>query len=306
MFSTNGLLGQTSIRAWNDFHEHAFPGLHISGKNDDFFGQVQSLSIGDLTLTRPQSAAAVVQRRLNNSLHDGGGQLVFHLMQSGQCNLLHRNRTAQIRAGDMGLCLSEEFYSLDLPLAHDCLIVDMPVERMQAKVPHIRDLAGVRLGREAPSMRMLRAFLSNLWDELERGMPDDHAAPYGEVIVDIMAQALREQSALPIRADHDLFEQMTAAVLSRFRDETLTPTNIAAELGVSLRTLQMTAARHGTTPSRMLNKQRMLAAARALKVQSDCSITDIAFDVGFNDSAYFSRRFQEFFGVSPSHYRKAH
>ena len=87
MFSTNGLLGQTSIRAWNDFHEHAFPGLHISGKNDDFFGQVQSLSIGDLTLTRPQSAAAVVQRRLNNSLHDGGGQLVFHLMQSGQCNL---------------------------------------------------------------------------------------------------------------------------------------------------------------------------------------------------------------------------
>ena len=44
------------------------------GKNDDFFGQVQSLSIGDLTLTRPQSAAAVVQRRLNNSLHDGGGR----------------------------------------------------------------------------------------------------------------------------------------------------------------------------------------------------------------------------------------
>ena len=305
-FSTNGLHGQTSIRAWNDFHERAFPGLQISGQHDNFFGQVQSLAIGDLTLTRPQSAASVVQRHLDNSRNSGGGHLVFHLMQSGHGQFVHRNRTAHIRAGDIALCLSEEFYPIELPHAHECLIVDMPFERMAQKIPHIRDLAGVRLGREAHSMRMVRAFLTNLWDEVERGMADDHVAPYSDLIVDVMAQALREQDGLSTRTDVGLFEQMSAAVLALYSDETLTPNALAAELGVSLRTLQMAAARHGTTPSRILNEQRMIAAARALKTRSDLSITAIAYQVGFNDSAYFSRRFLEFFGVTPTLYRNAH
>lgn len=306
MFSTTGLQGQTSIRAWNEFHERVFPGLHIVGKDDDFFGQVQSIVIGDLKVTRPKSGASVVQRHLNNSLYSGGGYLVFHLMQSGQCQLSHRNRTADIRTGDIGMCLSEEQYALDIPNTHDCLIVEMPSERMERKIPHIRDLAGVRLGREAPSMRMLSAFVSNLWDEVERGMAEELAAPYGEVIVDVMAQALREQGEVSRPTDRGLFEQMTAAILSRFADENVTPNDIAMELGVSLRTLQMAAARHGTTPSRLLNEQRMMVAARALKTQPDLSITTIGYQVGFNDSAYFSRRFQEFFGVNPTHYRKAH
>lgn len=305
-FSTTGLQGEICIRAWNEFHEAAFPGLRISGKDDDFFGRVQSIVIGDLKITRPQSAASVVQRHLNNSLYNGGGHLVFHLMQSGECQLSHRNRTADVRAGDIGMCLSEEHYELDIPTRHDCLIVEMSSERMERKVQNIRDLAGVRLGREVPSIRMLSTFVSNLWDEIERGMTEELAAPYCDVIVDIMAQAIREQGEVSAPTDRGLFDQMTAAVLSRYADDHLTPNDIAIELGVSLRTLQMVAARHGTTPSRLLNEQRMITAARTLKTRLDLSITTISYQVGFNDSAYFSRRFQEFFGVNPSHYRKMH
>ena len=35
------------------------------------------------------------------------------------------------------------------------------------------------------------------------------------------------------------------------------------------------------------------------------SITALAFDLGFNDSAYFSRCFRQRFGTTPSGYRLA-
>ena len=44
--------------------------------------------------------------------------------------------------------------------------------------------------------------------------------------------------------------------------------------------------------------------AAELLTTTDRSITDIAFDVGFNDSNYFSRQFRKTLGVTPRAFRK--
>lgn len=59
----------------------------------------------------------------------------------------------------------------------------------------------------------------------------------------------------------------------------------------------------GTTPVRYLMNYRIERAARKLD-GSDASITQIAFDCGFNDLSYFIKTFKEIKGVSPSRYRK--
>ena len=59
----------------------------------------------------------------------------------------------------------------------------------------------------------------------------------------------------------------------------------------------------GTTPVRYLMTYRVERAARRLG-DSDASVTQIAFDCGFNDLSYFIKTFKEIKGVSPSKYRK--
>ncbi len=59
----------------------------------------------------------------------------------------------------------------------------------------------------------------------------------------------------------------------------------------------------GCTPIAYLIQLRVTHAARRLR-QTDDSITDIAYGVGFNDSNYFARQFRSHFGVSPREYRQ--
>ena len=57
------------------------------------------------------------------------------------------------------------------------------------------------------------------------------------------------------------------------------------------------------TPIKYLNELRIRNACQMLK-NSNKNITEIAYDVGYSDSNYFSRVFKKVKGVSPSEYKE--
>lgn len=59
----------------------------------------------------------------------------------------------------------------------------------------------------------------------------------------------------------------------------------------------------GETPHRYLQRRRVERAMYLLR-DSDSSVTDVCFDVGFNSLGSFSRTFTAIVGVTPSEYRK--
>ena len=60
----------------------------------------------------------------------------------------------------------------------------------------------------------------------------------------------------------------------------------------------------GLTPALFLNTLRMEAATRLL-IDSDDSLCEVAFDIGFGAHSNFSRFFRQHQGVTPSEYRRA-
>jgi len=61
----------------------------------------------------------------------------------------------------------------------------------------------------------------------------------------------------------------------------------------------------GQSPVRYLHHLRVMKAVEMLEM-SDKNITETAYDCGFQDSNYFSRRFKEVMGISPAEFKAKH
>jgi len=93
-------------------------------------------------------------------------------------------------------------------------------------------------------------------------------------------------------------------VESDLTDPELDVHRLARRMGVSPRYVQMLFAELGTTPRAFIQERRLDLAARRLEREGlAITVTDVAYDVGFNDLSSFCRAFRRRFETSPRNYR---
>jgi AraC-like DNA-binding protein len=82
-------------------------------------------------------------------------------------------------------------------------------------------------------------------------------------------------------------------------------TDVAEAEGITPRAIQKFFSREGTTFSRYVLERRLsLAKGLILAEGSSTAISQIAYNVGFNDLSYFNRTFRSRYGVRPSDLRR--
>jgi YesN/AraC family two-component response regulator len=115
--------------------------------------------------------------------------------------------------------------------------------------------------------------------------------------------ALARQHTLG-RATQQLIRQATACIQARYA-EALTREDIADQVGISADYLTDCFRQElGITPMTYLRRYR-IRQARELLETSDLSIIQVALEVGFSESAHFTRTFQREVGMTPRAYRDA-
>lgn len=130
------------------------------------------------------------------------------------------------------------------------------------------------------------------------------AALLSVMVLALRHGALAEQSHGGSARQAALVARLRERIEQRFRQREPV-TDHARALGVSLTALREACARvAGTSPATMLD-ERALLEARRLLLYSNLSVTEVAYAVGFDDPAYFSRFFTRHVGRPPRHYRAA-
>lgn len=127
--------------------------------------------------------------------------------------------------------------------------------------------------------------------------------------VDRLAESIVLETQMP-RADLNSTEGDPVTVLismmRRLPNQQYNLAVFAQEHGMSEATLRRRwSSVMGLSPRRYLEQVRLEESCRML-AETTQPIKAIAVAIGFDDAFYFSRRFQQKFGISPSDYRRAH
>lgn len=301
-FDTEGIAPPERLRYWNDLVDRIYGGTFVRAKDGQFEGEMLAWSLGDLDMIRPRSTASFVGRQ---ALVANEERLILHLQCRGES--LHRQgrHESRLEAGDFVIGSAHEGYSLDLS-AHQLLVVEFPRAPLEDRLPGIDDLLSRRMCGASAGGRVFRDFLLSLWQNAGQATDSEWCEGVNAVFYDMVALAMRG-AAKPDQGlgEVSLRQRVLALVEAHLADPDLKTLSLAQACNASVRTVQNVFAAMGTTPSAYILERRLACAADRLVSAPEANITDIAFQLGFNDSGYFTRCFRQRFGAAPRDWRNA-
>jgi AraC-like DNA-binding protein len=292
---------------WNELASETFNNLVIDAADPaGFSGEMVFATVGDLLLMSADSAPAQVRRTADASrVAQGQDAFDLHFQVSGRSLNRQGGREAMLESGDFALCDASQPYSVSFEQANHMLCVKIPARAIAGRLGELEPLICRPMsGRSGPSA-MLSRFLHTLWTQIDEEDDVGSAEAVGEVVLDLIGLAYRPLCQNPgaAGAQAQWLSRARALIDERICDPELGVAQVAAELGVSPRYLQMLFARAATTPTGYILDRRLRLAADRLRGPGGPCVTEVALAVGFNDLTHFGRAFRRRFGVTPRDYR---
>jgi AraC-like DNA-binding protein len=300
--STDGMAPRDRLPFWNELAARMVAPVRIAALGGhDFKASMQYRRLKNLEILAPTSSPA----EIIGGEDQAAGVLNLQLQHVGRSTNVTAGRTSMLDEGDFMLFDPSMPMRTSFAEPTQVLVLRLPLAYTEARMPRLRQMAGVKMpGRTGPSA-LFSSFLRNAWAQLETG-ECEWADTLDEVIwplLDMAYSAERIVAADTSRRD-ERRRALFAAVTDNLCDPDLDSRLIARAMGVSPRYVQMLFAEMATTPSGFIQEQRLDFAAQRLERDGPkVAITDVAYDVGFNDLSSFCRAFRRRFDVSPRDYR---
>lgn len=300
-FHTGDVAPPDRARYWNEIADRVFTGTFVNVPGEDFDGRMLAWRVGQLDMIRTDSTHSGVGR---TPLPQNDERLILHLQCRGTSEHVQKRAGCALQPGDFVLASPHEPYSIRLS-GHEMLVVEFPRAPLVDRFPGVDDALMQRMCGSTPGGRVFHDFLLSLFQHGERASEDpEWESGINAVFYDLAAMAMRgAQRPLAASGEADLRARVTAMVAAHIEDPLLRTASIADACSISMRTVQNVFAAMGTTPTAYVLEQRLRRAADRLVARPDASITEIAFELGFNDSAYFTRCFRQQFGAAPRDWR---
>lgn len=295
------------LHEWNDIVGDTFAGCTVDAQSHRFDAELWRHEINDLKLVRVRAQASKVSRWITDGPRRSSGSVLLHLQASGSSINVQQGHVTSISPGDGALCDADRGYVVDFLTPYEMFVVELPIASVVAHDPafDLDRLAGHKV--DSHRSQLLLAFLRTAWDQ--RACLDDDADwrdCVSRTSLDLAMRAIsRSHPDDVIGASAELRRAVVGYIRANLADPELRTSSIATALRVSPRSVQSVFERLATTASGFILQNRLDRAARSLvDAPGGQSITNLAFDCGFSDSAYFSKCFSRRFGVSPRDYRR--
>ncbi len=291
------------LDGWNEIVGGAFAGCVVDSEAEQFEGRLGACKIDNLGFVKIKAQASQVRRWARNPPSARSGAALLHLQAAGTGINRQGKCEALINAGDGAICDPDQKYGIDFVTPYEMFVVELPEQKIFLRQPgfDLERAAGQALDRNRS--QLLLAFIQAAWEQLDcLGEDAEWRECVSRVALDLSLRAIGQCVEMD-GAGTEMRRAVIEYIRANMTDPGLRTSAIAKALSVSPRSVQTVFERMSTTASAFILEQRLRRAAERLRAErGKTSITQIAYDCGFSDSAYFSRCFHKIHGVSPRAY----
>lgn len=275
----------------------------------DFHMTIRCVPLGQMRLTHVNfSSKAHVSS--GNYRPDDNLPCPYHIfINNRRHQVLTETTSTVLEPGDVTLTNPSCATSMDTYSPSQSIGLSVPASVLRKYVPVPEQAIGVRFSGENGLSRIVSQMLVSMWQLAESGALASVGNKLAINMLEVFSVCCYLDKPEIYHSDNSharlaQIKQLIDDSLNNF-DSEVGIKELADKLGLSTRYIQMLFAKDNNTVSKYIRNRRLDACRRQLADPAwlSRSITEIAFNWGFNSSAYFSRVFREQYGVCPREFR---
>ncbi len=275
----------------------------------DYRAIAEVAALGPLTIARVDTNAAVVTRK-NEDPNDAGKRYSIIIVVDGNLMISHRLGMSELKNGDFVLMDNTYARTMFVYQQVSLLIISIPDQVLQRFIPLPEEVEARKITALAPSGIEQTPFyepLLSLWEAIKKNQLKDFAPMLAEKLLSNVSGLYAAHGRAQGGRASKRVTQVKKMVEEQLGNPELTVESLAASLGVSSRHLRDLFSQSEKI-SHYILRRRLEECANQLAnaLHQNISITAIAFQYGFNNTAHFSRTFRKQYGLSPREYRRKH
>jgi AraC family transcriptional activator of tynA and feaB len=283
-----------------------FPGLSVTKPPvNPIVGRIQGVPLGPGHLWTVLSPPVLVSYVPSSSRREMQQMFSVMLQLEGATTAAQCGRECRLEPGDF--CVIDGLAPFDLEVDRPfsrVVFLQMPRYAVLSRHDGLERRTAQAFDTREPGAAFLRNVLTSLIDAAPILEPEQRAAALASVVHMLGVPRLPGAAILPGR-NAERIAATLAFIDAELADPTLTAQRVASAQRLSRRRLDQILAAQGTSLSALIWARRLAQAASALLDPrfANKTVTQIAFGVGFEDTAHFTRAFKRRYEYTPREWR---
>lgn len=290
-------------------HEVFGPNWDVNpDRPSEFQMVIKSVPFGKVNLSQTTLSQAMVTNCEKVSRRTPERPYHIYILNRRQ-KIVTNDRTVILEPGDFTLADSAMATSLITKEPYTTIGLTVPARILQKYIPDPESAVGARFSGKTGFSKIVSYMLLSMWEHAESGKLMDFGDDLVDSLLGIVSACCRINNIQPDEENAQIVEKrdkIKQVINQNLHNPELCVGELAREFGFSIRYVQRLFSEEECTVSKYIRRQRLEGCKKQLADPAwlNHSITEIAFNWGFNSSAHFARVFKEQYGINAREYRK--